>query len=747
MKSGKSTIINALIGDNILPARGNPMTTLPTEVVFKNDIESPRLVLTRETINLIVQLQQDIKCYLRNENIHNIFDNQAHLVELVKKIMTTENDAYYKPLMHSVQLTMIQDTLIFINDLIRVFLILSKKEFPISNSMSLNPFLQQNIRLEIPSTSLSDEYLKDIQATIGCLTIVDTPGPNEAQASAELQEIVVRELQRAAMVIIVLNFASMGTVTDDQLFKEVQAIRETNINPDCIYVIVNKVDQRRKGDFNPQQVKQHIAEKYQIVEKSTAPSDARIFEMKAVHCLAFRRFMREYQYKQAKEVKFTIETMATADELLNELYGSHGIEETELEEICTDAKKMWKRGGLKEFLEGPIAELFKTLAPASLQSALSVCFRAGNALKKKVIERQTLLKADITALEMVCAEINSDCVVINGIKSQTKQNLDKTLLRINTEIDKIIKERSEQNVTQINSICKKSETVFDKDMNAYKKQKGLGSGLIVGSFLAASILSGGLLTAVAIAGAGLVAGSSILANMDKEKKFQSKEEAIKFLNELNDEVYDSCLALFNTMRNEIEMLCRRENLSFVKELKAITSNIVEKVNKTFERNFSITPVDLDQIETQTVKTDIDIGESVKMYQPSWGYTLFGRKSELSKERDALQIADVKLQISKEQVEKICRTSTETYIEKFKNQIRDYTSRVIKSKFETYFKNVIGHFRDYEDLIQDTMRQKKASKENQEQFLNDLRLSLEDIEKTSKQLKNIADKMGITLNVR
>src|SRR6476469_6604366 len=38
MKAGKSTIINAIAGQELLPSRNAAMTTLPTEIFFKTDI-------------------------------------------------------------------------------------------------------------------------------------------------------------------------------------------------------------------------------------------------------------------------------------------------------------------------------------------------------------------------------------------------------------------------------------------------------------------------------------------------------------------------------------------------------------------------------------------------------------------------------------------------------------------------------------------------------------------------------------
>ena len=45
MKAGKSTIINAIVGQDILPSRTQAMTTLPTEIVFSKEVTEPKLKL------------------------------------------------------------------------------------------------------------------------------------------------------------------------------------------------------------------------------------------------------------------------------------------------------------------------------------------------------------------------------------------------------------------------------------------------------------------------------------------------------------------------------------------------------------------------------------------------------------------------------------------------------------------------------------------------------------------------------
>src|SRR5919202_3997845 len=50
MKAGKSTIINAIIGQEILPSRNAAMTTLPTEIVLNAELTEPTLILTPEIL-------------------------------------------------------------------------------------------------------------------------------------------------------------------------------------------------------------------------------------------------------------------------------------------------------------------------------------------------------------------------------------------------------------------------------------------------------------------------------------------------------------------------------------------------------------------------------------------------------------------------------------------------------------------------------------------------------------------------
>ena len=54
MKAGKSTLINAIAGVNILPSRNTAMTTLPTAIIL-GEFDEPTLILHKDLLEIISQ--------------------------------------------------------------------------------------------------------------------------------------------------------------------------------------------------------------------------------------------------------------------------------------------------------------------------------------------------------------------------------------------------------------------------------------------------------------------------------------------------------------------------------------------------------------------------------------------------------------------------------------------------------------------------------------------------------------------
>jgi GTPase SAR1 family protein len=745
MKAGKSTIINALIGDNILPTRGSAMTTLPTEIAFHKETACPTLILTKEGIDLIMKLQHRIQLYLKStkSSVEEIFHNQTQLVKIAVDIFGSKTGCYFIPLANTTGLNQIQQTLTFINDLVRIYLILSKKEDSDLKDVSLKPLLQKSIRLEVPAGSLRYENINDTETSVGNLTIVDTPGPNEASASQELQEIVRGELQKAAIVILVLNFTTMGTETDQEIFEEVDAIREANVDNDCIYVIVNKVDQRRKGDMSKDDVKKFIATRYQIEEKTNQPSDKRIFEMKAVHCLVLRRFFREIKEFENSNQSIEIKKLTTVEELTNELYKFEVDEdERDLEQLRKDAKNMWKHAGFEEFTECAISDLIKKIAPRSIISALNICFRNGNKLHEQITLRQTLLDASVKSLENESEQLQLDCDKLTKLRNENLIKLDEECTKLGKQIDgemKIALDRCEALTAEL---FRKDTWQSNFDLGRYYAKRTFGTGLILGGILTGVVVTGGVLGIVGAAVAG-VAGSTVLQNTDDTKSFANEDEAKKFIDALREEVNGLCYQVYKSLRDKIDSICSNINNSLLKYLVATTSDIVNKANERLNKNFKIELTSLEKIEIQIAKIDINVDASIQKYRPLWGYLLIGRKSRISPEEES-QVSDIKLCMSRTEIKKICTGFIENNMKMLQEEINKNYKEELRKTFHSHFDNLHALFQEYKDRMTETLSAKKISKDKQKQFSTDLEMILTDVKTEAVNVKKLANELNIKI---
>lgn len=89
MKAGKSTIINAIVGQEILPSRNAAMTTLPTEIVFNAELTEPTLTLSAEILSVFQNTLQALQCKINQTGMDRARDKlpqHPHLMELLGQI-------------------------------------------------------------------------------------------------------------------------------------------------------------------------------------------------------------------------------------------------------------------------------------------------------------------------------------------------------------------------------------------------------------------------------------------------------------------------------------------------------------------------------------------------------------------------------------------------------------------------------------------------------------------------------------
>ncbi len=167
MKAGKSTSINAIVGAEVLPNRNRPMTALPTLIRHSPGVLQPTLVFEKvgPLNESLAKLAQIIKNKSANSEILAELQCDADMAELLTLI------AQQKPFAsrHEGE-EKIFHFLKSLNDLVRLCSALDV-EFPFAAYAKVDA---------MPVIEVEFSHLKNMSATQGRLSLLDTPGPNES---------------------------------------------------------------------------------------------------------------------------------------------------------------------------------------------------------------------------------------------------------------------------------------------------------------------------------------------------------------------------------------------------------------------------------------------------------------------------------------------------------------------------------------------------------------------------------------
>ncbi|OQW89011.1 MAG: hypothetical protein BWK78_07780, partial [Thiotrichaceae bacterium IS1] len=89
MKAGKSTIINAIVGQELVPSHSAAMTTLPTELTFNTQLTEPVLTLSPLLVTEYQAMIQQLRDMIENQGIswsQTQIKEYPHLKPLLEKI-------------------------------------------------------------------------------------------------------------------------------------------------------------------------------------------------------------------------------------------------------------------------------------------------------------------------------------------------------------------------------------------------------------------------------------------------------------------------------------------------------------------------------------------------------------------------------------------------------------------------------------------------------------------------------------
>ncbi|AKG21673.1 dynamin family protein [Calothrix sp. 336/3] len=425
MKAGKSTIVNAIAGQDILPSRNSAMTTLPTEVIFDHQVKQPTLILEPQIIEVfqdtLSSLREKIKIQ-KIEEVQQIICEYPHLTHILEKIKNS----------HGLKITAetqgrenIIDKLSGLNDIIRLCNNLDPQADPLLA-------LKHAPKIKTPLPRFQDNSKND---EIGKLVIVDTPGPNEAGKNLKLKGVVEEQLRKSSIVLIVLDFTQLKTEAAEKVKKDVQTVIDIR-GKENLYVLINKVDQRRKEDMTTEQLQQFVAAEFGI---GGSKDVNRVFEISARRAFTATNFLIESHEMYHTELA----KMKTVQTLMEEAYPLNWedkIEETNLEELRDLAGQLLKKSKFDSFMDGAIDALIAKAAPRCIQSALKITGDSMTKLEADIHFRQKALNQEEDKLKDEIEAFETELKKLENFR-QNIQNVEtikeELLQKISQQIDEI----------------------------------------------------------------------------------------------------------------------------------------------------------------------------------------------------------------------------------------------------------------------------------------------------------------------
>ncbi|EKB2920232.1 dynamin family protein [Escherichia coli] len=232
MKAGKSTTINAIVGQEILPNRNRPMTSVPTLIRHVPGKTEPVLHLEhiQPVRNLLITLQEKLAPPAGQQVAQTLL--QTGDTRELLDILT--DDGWLKNEYHGEE--EIFTGLASLNDLVRLAAAMGS-EFPFDEYAEVQ---------KLPVIDVEFSHLVGMDACQGTLTLLDTPGPNEA-GQPQMEVMMRDQLQKASAVLAVMDYTQMNSKADEDVRKELNAIADVSVGR--LFVLVNKFDEKdRNGD-------------------------------------------------------------------------------------------------------------------------------------------------------------------------------------------------------------------------------------------------------------------------------------------------------------------------------------------------------------------------------------------------------------------------------------------------------------------------------------------------------------------
>lgn len=708
MKAGKSTIINAIVGQDILPSRNAAMTTLPTEIVFNTELSEPILILRPQILAVFQETLLALKGKINTleDRGRSKIAQYPHLAQLLEKIQAMGVVSIPAKTVGRSQIT---QTLTDLNDLIRLCSVIEPLADPLQSL------------LEIPRiyTPFWHSQTTEQSNQLGNLVIIDTPGPNEAGENLRLVNVVYEQLQKSSLVLIVLDFTQLKAEAAEQVKKDVERVIQLR-GRENLYVLINKVDQRTDGDMTPEQVRQFVAAEFGIGDSGETD---RVFEIAARWAFCATNFLLELKQHPSLDIA----QMKTARALAQQALGSRWeakLKKVSVEELQDEAEYLWEESGFAPFVEKAINALMERAAPRCMKSALNIAHSRLIQLHEDVQLRGSAIAKDQEKLRLEVGALEADLHRLDLCRNQLIE-VDKIKCHLHNELNRILEVLKEQATVTVELFFREEES--QRAGIFHKVAMGIGE----------------ILTTLEQRGTYKKTGIIEFASFDEAKEFATL--AISYPKQRAESLLDD-------VRQQVENIIEQSRQQLMAELESETKPIIEQAHKRLNEAFNLKlllskpmlkPTEMPFIKPR-IKSDFRmVNQGYKTIQRrEWWHWLwivpFEEKIEAHKKKEKFYTVSLQSIIQK------INDLIEQNIENIKQRMNQYLDEEFHWGIDIFFNDLDRYLSNYRDSLRQAQEDQKLSLDEKGQLMGELESigsqAMEQIKKTDTYIKRTGQLM-------
>ena len=704
MKAGKSTTINAIVGSEVLPNRNAAMTAIPTLIRHTPGQKTPRLVLqnikpVREVADKVVQAlasseNQAVEREIRAEGQH-----LQKLLDSLKKGLEIKD--YYA------RKEGVFEFLWLINDLLRVCTFLDV-EFP---------FKEYDEVHELPLIEVEFAHLESNVKTRGRLTLLDTPGPNEA-GQKYLQGMLDDQLQKASAIISVLNYTQLGTQADDALRQ--QLIDLGHVAQGRVFTLVNRFDEKGPRDPSSEEVKTLVSDN---LLKGIAQKE-KIFPVSALEAYLANTAAAVAD----RQVELPDPEVEPWVQQFGEIAMGRRWQRKigDLEEVKDSADAVWEDSGFSEALEEIIVSANKNAPFYALDSAATKLSWIADRISNFVHGRGQALLEDSERLQDYVDSLKKDMERISKLRKEKEQQAQSMTEDLRSEVDDVFSRLEDDIAKEINQLF---ETGKRKERESIQKeQKALESATpeekqnLQEKMLSDAKKEYGSLQSL-LFGVGQKRHGEDSASEDKDSildpdekklKYKKEEDAREFVekvfNEISEPLEKARASVLKTMRVASDEFKDKVNKDLVKDAREILEEIAERfkndgISLKFSlpnepnlkiKNWNFSGIDEGIDESQETKTRL------RQQSGGWGKFKRGLGSMLGKDwgYDEIEEDVTVYRINLDDLHSILKNKLAAEVLDWKNNIETQVETPINDRLKAFFDEldtVVGSVKS--DLMQ------------------------------------------------